>query len=123
MDKKDRLVVQNRFKSLLHDDIVKILLKNSHITKIQLETILIDALTQKYLQKNVMEWNIVKIPTSILLSSIILILTLVVPVDRVIRPITFEDSWYLLHNGETIPVTIEDHNYTLHAVDTQNNTP
>lgn len=42
---------QNHFNELLSDHIVKILLKESHITKIQLETIYIDILAPKIFQK------------------------------------------------------------------------
>ncbi len=45
------LIIQNHFNELLNDNIVKTLLKNSHITKIQLETIYIDILAPNILQK------------------------------------------------------------------------
>ncbi|MHA2274280.1 MAG: hypothetical protein ACXAC2_00835 [Candidatus Kariarchaeaceae archaeon] len=53
MDQIDILNVQNQFTDLLKDDIVKTLLKESHITKIQLETIYIDLLSPNILQKQI----------------------------------------------------------------------
>ena len=53
MDQKDVLIFQNHFNELLNDYIVKTLLKESHITKIQLETIYIDVLAPNILQKRI----------------------------------------------------------------------
>jgi hypothetical protein len=53
MNQKDVLCIQNHFNELLSDHIVKILLKESHITKIQLETIYIDILAPNILQKQI----------------------------------------------------------------------
>lgn len=44
--------VQNMIKILENDPIVKILLKNCHITKIQLETLLIDFLSENFAEKH-----------------------------------------------------------------------
>jgi len=43
--------VQNALKSSINDPIVKILLKNCHITKVQLETLLIDFLSENIAEK------------------------------------------------------------------------
>jgi hypothetical protein len=53
MDQNDVSYIQNRFNELLSDDIVKTLLKESHITKIQLETIYIDILAPNILHKHI----------------------------------------------------------------------
>lgn len=53
MDQKEVLCVQNHFNELLSDIIVKTLLKESHITKIQLETLYIDILAPNILQKQI----------------------------------------------------------------------
>jgi hypothetical protein len=53
MDQKDVLCVQNHFNELLSDIIVKTLLKESHITQIQLETLYIDILAPNILQKQI----------------------------------------------------------------------
>jgi hypothetical protein len=53
MDQKDFLIFQNHFNELLNDYIVKTLLKECHITKIQLETIYIDILAPNILQKQI----------------------------------------------------------------------
>lgn len=53
MDQKEVLCVQNHFNELLSDIIVKTLLKESHITQIQLETIYIDILAPNILQKQI----------------------------------------------------------------------
>ena len=53
MDQKDVSYIQNHFKELLSDNIVKTLLKESHITKIQLETIYIDILAPNILHKQI----------------------------------------------------------------------
>ena len=53
LDQKDVIFVQNHFNELLSDPIVKTLLKDSHITKIQLETIYIDILAPNILQKQI----------------------------------------------------------------------
>jgi len=43
--------VQKIIKSCMNDPIVNILLKNSHLTKIQLETLLIDVLAENFAEK------------------------------------------------------------------------
>lgn len=53
MDQKEVLCVQNHFNELLSDIIVKTLLKESHITQIQLETLYIDILAPNILQKQI----------------------------------------------------------------------
>lgn len=53
MDQKEVLYIQNHFNELLNDNIVKTLLKESYITKIQLETIYIDILAPNILQKQI----------------------------------------------------------------------
>ena len=53
MDQKEVLYVQNHFNELLSDNIVKTLLKESHITQIQLETLYIDILAPNILQKQI----------------------------------------------------------------------
>ena len=50
---KDSEIVQNSIRRILSDPIVKILLENSHLTEIQLETLLIDLLTEQIMDKKV----------------------------------------------------------------------
>lgn len=45
--------VQNLLRSLENDKILKILLENSHLTKIQLETVLIEILSTNYQEKRI----------------------------------------------------------------------